>query len=130
MFLRTTDIELPADARCVDGQSVRAHCELGDIVTESVYMVVEAPEAFKADLTRRLRATSNKPEWVMAGDPPPALPAWDLKKMEGMKVYTGKTARRDDGRYFRFSAAFDDGRPAVYVAAGEVVPAATPEKKP
>ena len=131
MFLRTTDIELPADARCVDGQSVKAHCELGDILTESVYMVVEAPEAFKADLAKRLRVTSNKPEWVMTSDPPPALPAWDLKKMEGMKVYTGKTARRDDGWYYKFSVAFDDRSPAVYVTAGEVVPPARPpEKKP
>ena len=130
MFKRTTEIDLPAEVKCIDGLSVKAHCELGDIVTESVFMVVEAPESFKAVLKEKLRSTSNKPEWVMTGDPPPAMPAWDLKKMEGMKVYTGKTARQDDGRYYKFSVAFDDRSPAVFVASGEIVPPPPPKKKP
>ncbi len=129
MFQRTTDTELPADVTCIDGLSVKSHCELGDIITESVFMKFEAPDSFKELLKGKLKSTSNEPEWVMTSDPPPALPGWDLKDMEGMKVYVGKTARQDDGRYFKISAAFDEKRPVVYVASGEVVPPAPPKPK-
>jgi len=129
MFQRTTDIELPADVTCVDGLSVKTHCELGDIITESVFMKLEAPDSFKELLKGKFKSTSNKPEWVMTSDPPPALPGWDLKDMEGMKVYVGKTAKLDDGRYYKINAAFDEKRPVVYVASGEIVPPAPPKPK-
>lgn len=131
MFKRTTDVDLPADAKCIDGQSIQSHCELGDLMTESVYMKFEATEAFKAEMKKLLRSTSNDPEAVMTGDPPPAMSAWDFNEMKGMKVYVGKTKRRPDGRYFKITAAFDDQRPVVYVATGEVVPPAPePTEKP
>ena len=129
MFQRTTDLELPANVTCVDGLSVKAHCELGDILTESVFMKFEAPDSFKDLLKGKLTSTSNKPEWVMTSEPPPAMPGWDIKDMDGMKVYVGKTAKRDDGRYYKINAAFDEKRPVVYVASGEVVPPAPPKPK-
>lgn len=129
MFQRTTDIELPADVKSIDGLSVKTHCELGDVMTESVFMKFEAPDSFKELLKGKFKSTSNKPEWVMTSDPPPALPGWDLEDMEGMKVYVGKTTKREDGGYFKINAAFDEKRPVVYIASGEVVPPAPPKPK-
>jgi hypothetical protein len=122
LFRDATDLELPADARCLDGR-VDISYAFGTGFMAVVFLKLEVPEAFKQTLRTRFELKGSADEHMALGEEQRgATPWWDPGELKGMTCYQGNSKPGPDGYYFDTMVAFDEARPVVYLFAGEVCP--------